>query len=307
MPADSAPVHRGRRFYIGIALVLASAIGFSGKAVLVKLIYRYAVDPDTLLALRMLLAFPFFFAMAAWSAVRAGHRLDRREWLTVIYLGFIGYYLSSYLDLLGLQYVPAGLARLILYLHPTMVIALSAALYKQRVQPRQVFSLLVCYAGIVLVFVEQASFARAVSDLVAGGALIFAGALLYAVYLICSAEVIGRLGALRLTAYASTIACVLAVAHFAALREVRALIVPEPVYVLGIVLAVFSTVLPVWLMGEGLRRIGANQAVMVSSAGPVSTIVLGFIFLGEPITLLQSLGAALVLAGVVLVSLKPRA
>ncbi len=296
-----------RSAYIGVACVLIGSIGFSGKAVIVKLAYQYPVDVMTLLALRMICSLPFFVAMALWAgASGAGARMTRNDWLAIIGLGFIGYYLGSYLDFAGLQYISAGLGRLILYLYPTLVLILSALFLGQAIRKRHMLSLALSYGGIVLVFFEQMGIGGDHHALLLGGGLVFASAATYAVYLLAGSRVVLKLGSMRFTAYTSIAACAFVIAHFMITHGPSALAVPHPVYWLAIVMAIFSTVLPLWLMAEGLRRIGANQAALVGCIGPISTIVLAYLFLDEPISAAQLFGATLVLAGVMLVSVKPK-
>jgi drug/metabolite transporter (DMT)-like permease len=297
-----------RHAYIGVACVLIGTIGFSGKAVIVKLAYHYPVDVMTLLALRMFLSLPFFVAMAMWAGLSGGGaKMTRNNWLAVIGLGFIGYYLSSYLDFSGLQYISAGLGRLILYLHPTLVLILSALFLGQAIRSRHMLSLALSYGGIVLVFYEQMSLGGDHHALLLGGSLVFASAATYAIYLLTGSRIVLKLGSMRFTAYTSIAACVFVIVHFMITHGPSALAVPHQVYWLALAMAVFSTVLPIWMMAEGLRRIGANQAALVGCIGPISTIVFARIFLDEPITLAQLAGAGLVLAGVMIISVKPQA
>ena len=273
-----------RHAYLGVACVLLATIGFSGKAVIVKLAYHYPIDVMTLLALRMICALPFFIAMAMGARLSGGGaNMTRNDWLAIIGLGFIGYYLSRYLDFAGLQYVSAGLGRLILYLYPTLVLILSALFLGQAIRRRHMLSLALSYGGIVLVFYEQMGIGGDHHVLLLGGSLVFASAATYAIYLLAGSRIVLKLGAMRFTAYTSIAACVFVIAHFMITHGPSALAVPHQVYWLAIVMAVFSTVLPLWLMAEALRRIGANQAALVACIGPISTFVLARIFLDEPI------------------------
>jgi len=293
-----------RAAYIGVACTIIGAIGFSGKTVLVKLAYEHGIDPMTLLTLRMLMALPFFLAMAWWAG--NAQALHRGDWLAILGLGFIGYYLGSYLDLAGLQYVSAGLGRLILFLYPTLVLIISAVLFKQAIRRRQLISIALSYCGIVLVFQSELRMERDLPTLLLGAALVFGGAVTYAIYLIAGSRMIQRMGAMRFTAYASITASVFVIATYFALRGAAPLAASREVYLITLVLAVFSTVLPLWLMAEGLKRIGANQVALVGCIGPLFTIGLADLILGEAVTLIQLTGAGLVLAGVLIISLRPQ-
>lgn len=297
-----------RNAYLGAACVLFGAIGFSAKPTLVKLGYQYDVDVMTLLALRMLFSLPFFAAMALWSGGGgAAGSLARNDWLAILGLGFIGYYLSSLLDFTGLQYVSAGLGRLILFLYPTLVMLLSALTLRQPVRARHALSLAVSYGGIVLVFLDYVSFGQDIGKITLGAALVFGSAFTYAVYLVAGSRVVLRMGSMRFTAFASIAASFFVLLHFALTHDLAALRVAHEVYWVSLVMAVFATVLPMWLVAEGLKRIGANQAALIACIGPVSTMVLSYFVLAEPITPVQVTGAVLVLVGVMIISLKPQA
>ncbi len=283
-------------------------LGFSFKAILIKLAYRsYPVDAITLLTLRMLYSAPLFLLMAAW-AQRTAHATptSRADWVRLVWLGCIGYYLASLFDFMGLQYITASLERLVLFLYPTIVVLLSALLLKQPITRRAVVALVLSYAGIALVFWHDLRLTSDTGGTLSGGGLVFASAVLYALYLVQAGGVIARLGSVRFISWAMLASTVFIVSQFLLTRPLTALAVPGPVHALSIAMAVFSTVLPTWLIAESIRRMGANSASLVGSLGPVFTIGLGAMMLGEPINAIQLAGAALVLAGVMLVSLKPK-
>lgn len=302
MPENKA-LQRGA--WIGVACALAGSVAFSGKPVLVKAAYVHGIDTTTLLTLRMLFAAPLFVLMALWAG-RMTQAVSRREIAALAGLGFLGYYLGSFLDLAGLQYVSAGFGRLILYLYPTLVLLLSAAFLRQPLRAPQLLSLALSYAGIVLVFAEEVKIAGAAGQTAIGALLVFGSAVTYAVYLVTGSRLVHKFGSMRFSAYASLIATGFVLAHFTATRPLEALRAGPDVYLLVAVLAVFSTVLPLWLMAEGLRRIGASQVSLIGCIGPVATLAFAALFLGEAVTAMQLAGAALVLAGVLIISLRPR-
>ncbi len=294
--------------WIGPAMAIVGVLGFSFKAILIKLAYAWApIDAVTLLALRMIYAAPIFLLMALWSTrSRSTPPMGRRDWIAILWLGFIGYYLASLVDFMGLQYVTAALERLMLYLYPTIVVVISAIFLKQRITARILLALALSYAGILLVFARDLSLAGDPHALWLGGALVFAGSFLYALYLVGAGPVIARLGSLRFIALAMLTSALFVFLQFAATRPVSALDVPLRIHLLSLAMAVFSTVLPTYLIAEAIKRIGANRTSLIGSLGPVFTIGLGFWILGEPLHWIQLGGAALVLAGVTLVTLKPR-
>ena len=302
--APASSVH-----WIGPSFAVVGVLGFSFKAILIKLAYAWApIDAVTLLALRMIYATPFFLLMALWSKRRRGMPpMARRDWIAILWLGFIGYYLASLVDFMGLQYVTAALERLMLYLYPTIVVVISAIFLKQRISARILLALALSYAGILLVFARDLSLAGDAQAIWVGGALVFAGAFLYALYLVGAGPVIARLGSLRFIALAMLVSAVFVLVQFVATRPVSALDVPLRIHLLSLAMAVFATVLPTYLIAEAIKRIGANRTSLVGSLGPVFTIGLGFWILEEPVHWIQLGGAALVLAGVMLVALRPRA
>ncbi|MGZ5130324.1 MAG: DMT family transporter [Caldimonas sp.] len=285
----SAPV------WPGLVLAMAGSIAFSGKAIIVKLAYRYGVDAVTLIAYRMLFALPLF-ALLAWWAGRGKPALTRRDWLVVSGLGFCGYYLASFLDFAGLAYVTAGFERLILYLNPTLVLAIGALVYRRRVTPRQLGALAVSYSGVLLVFAHEVSFQGSGTAL--GAALVFASAASYAIYLVASGEEVGRLGALRLTGLATSVACVFCIAQFLVLRPLSALAVAPQVVWLSVLNATACTFAPVLMVMMAIERVGAGVAAQTGMVGPMSTIVMGIVILGEPFTGWIVAGTALVLTGI---------
>jgi len=293
-------------YWIGPLCAVVGVLGFSFKAIFIKLVYAgSSVDAVTLLALRMIYAAPFFIAMAWWSGRKAGAaRISAADWRTLAALGFIGYYVSSLLDFLGLQYISAALERLVLFLNPTIVVVLSALLLGKPVTRRAVVALVLSYAGIALCVWQNLAVGGDLHATALGTGLVFASAVCYALYLVGSGRVIARLGSSRFIAWAMLASTVFVLLHFLALRPLAALAVPASVHRLTLAMAIFSTVLPTWLIAESIRRMGANTASLVGSLGPVFTIGLGAVILAEPVYGLQLAGAALVLAGVLLVTAK---
>lgn len=278
----------------GMFIVFAAAAGFSTKAILVKYAYRYGADALTILLLRMVFSMPFFIGMAVWGEIRSEKRISQRDFAIIGALGITGYYLSSYLDFLGLEYVSAGLERLILFLCPTIVVALAALFQGRRITARDISALGLCYGGALVAFVSEV---KTEGDSVALGAgLIGAATFSYAVYLVTGAEVIKRTGAVRFTAYAMIVSGLTVMTHFA-ITHGSAVNVSLETVELAIVMALVATVFPAFMMSEGLRRIGAGKTAIVSSAGPVITIWLAYVTLGEPVSAFQIGGTALIIVG----------
>ncbi len=284
---------------LGIACAVASAFGYAAKAIVAKLTYGYGVPVDTVVVLRLGLALPLFALL--WLAARRGPRLSARDHGRVALLGAVGFYGSTWLDFAGLAYVTAGLERLVLFLNPTFVLLIAALVLRRPIMRRQWTALGISYAGIVLVFAHDARHGGA--DVQKGGALVLASALLYAAYLTASAELARRLGALGLTVRVALWACGVALVHYALTHPLGVLLtVPRPVLMLSLINAVFCFVVPMLLLGVALARVGAPLAAQAGLVGPVATLALGAVVLGEPVTVWSAAGAALVVAGVVLLS-----
>ena len=241
-----------------------------------------------------------------WAGRRAGIRpLERRDHAALIGLGLLGYYFSSYLDFIGLQYISAALERLILYLFPTFTILLSAWIYKRKITARTVLALAVCYCGFGLVFGHDLFASDASKAIWIGSAFVALSALTYALYLVLGTELIARVGSTRFTAYAMTVSSIAVIAQFAVVHPLERLRLPPAVYGYGILLGLVATVLPTFIMAAALKRIGANHVALIGAVGPISTIALGALILGEHINAWQLGGAALVIAGVLMITIRP--
>lgn len=279
----------------GVLLAALGAIAFSGKAIIVKLAYRHDVDAVTLIMYRMLFALPLFLFLAWWAG-RGKPALTARDWRIVAFLGLTGYYLASFLDFAGLAYITASFERLILYLNPTIVLALGVVLFKKKVSRKQLVSLAISYAGVLLVFGHEITTLGANAAL--GALLVFLSAVSYALYLAYSGEEVRRLGALRLAGLATTVACVLCLVQFVVLRPMSAAIVAPEVIWLSVLNATVCTFAPVLMVMMAIERIGAGAAAQIGMIGPLSTILMGIVILGEPFTGWVAAGTVLVMGGI---------
>lgn len=288
----------------GAALVFASAIAFSSKAVIVKLAFKSNVDAVTLLALRMIYSAPFFLIVAVVSSKKSQHRLTRREILGTVFCGVVGYYLASLFDFLGLQYIPAALERLILFIYPTFVVLLALLIYRTRVTRSVLIALGLCYGGILFVFLSDVGLLQPAA--VKGSLFVLGSAAAYAIYLVLGGSLMVKVGSMRFTAFAMLISTVCVLVHLLVIHPSSILHLSLDVHLYSLLMAIVATVLPSLLLAAGLRRIGAGPAAIVASAGPISTIVLAWWFLDEGFSWIQAIGTALVLAGVLVVSLSKK-
>lgn len=296
-----------RNYMIGILFACIGAVGFSLKAIFIKLAYEYHVDAETLLALRMLYSLPFFIGMLLLLRRKKQVVLSNKDKFLLVILGFFGYYLSSYLDFLGLVYISATLERLLLFVYPTFVIILSRIFLKKPIPLRFLPAIFLSYAGVVIVILGESSLIGSSSNIGLGSLLVLLSSLSYALYLMITGEIVHKVGSLAMVAYASTAACFFSLAQFFILKPPSLLInQPMEVHFLGLCIALFSTVVPIWLLAEAISKIGASLASIIGTLGPIFTIVFAIIFLGEVLDVYQFIGAVLIIVGVLLATMKPR-
>lgn len=285
----------------GMLLAIVAAFGFSFKAIFIKLAYPYGVDAITLLALRMVFALPIFL-WVGFSASRSAPPLTRRDWAAVVLLGSLGYYGASILDFLGLQYISAGLERLILFTYPTITLLLGVVMYQKKITRRQVGAMLLCYAGIAAAFAHDLRMASDMHAVWLGGALVFGSSICYALYLSGSAGMIARIGTARFTALALLVSTLMVFGQFVFTHELTTLVAqPAPVYGYALGMGLLSTAMPVFAQSAAVRRLGSGESALVSMIGPLLTIAFAAILLNEAFSMAQMLGVLLVMAGVALV------
>lgn len=306
------PVMPDTRFYtlLGAIFVLLSAVLFAIKAILIKFAYGLDANLDgvSLLALRMASALPFFLLMA-YFAPRSSRLITRQDWGLLLLAGLIGYYLASILDFIGLQYISASLERIILFLYPTLTVLMSAVLYQKPITIRTWLAIVLSYGGTLVVMLGEGWHALIGDGILWGSALVFASAVAYASYLVMTPTLIQRFGSWRFTGLAMSVACIASIVHFIWSTPAPIAVLQDfsnQVIWLGLALGFFSTVLPATLLMQGIQRIGAAQAALISAGGPVLTILLAVAFLGEHLNLIQWLGCALNIVGVLMITLKPK-
>ncbi len=291
-------------FLSGVVIALTGAILFSTKAIFVKLAYRDTqIDAVTLLALRMVFSLPFFVASAFVSSGKSENvKFTGKQWFYVALVGCLGYYISSLLDFMGLYYVTAGIERLILFIYPTLVLLMSALVFKLKIKPLQWLALLVTYAGLVIAFVSEIDMSSAQNkNFLYGSLLIFLCAFTYAAYIVGSGRLIPKVGASKFNSYAMSFASAGVLLHFFFTSQRSLAHQPMLVYQYSFLMAIVGTVLPSYLVTEGIKRIGSGNAAIVGSVGPVSTLALAYFFLNESFSVWQLLGTVMILAGVFII------
>jgi drug/metabolite transporter (DMT)-like permease len=305
MKSMTSTQHTRNYFIGGVLIALSGAICFSTKAIFVKLAYHdTAVDAISLLALRMVFSLPFFVVSAFASSSKSTNiKFTPRQWVSVAVIGCLGYYISSLLDFLGLQYVTAGIERLILFIYPTLVLLMSSVIFKERIKPMQWVALVVTYVGLLIAFFSEVNVhSEHSSNFILGSVLIFICAFTYAAYIVGSGRLIPLVGAAKFNSYAMSFASIGVLLHFFFNSDISLWNFPSLVYVYSFLMAILSTVIPSYMVAEGIKRIGSDNAAIVGSIGPVSTLVLAYFFLQENISLFQIVGTVMILFGVLLIS-----
>lgn len=293
------------KYLIGAFLVFGAAFGFALKGIFIKSAYKYGIDSISLLSLRFLFSAPFFlFIVLRKRYKEESHPIfAKRRWLYVALIGFIGYYVSAYVNFLGLEYISASLERILLFIYPTFVLLINAFLVKRKVTRLQWLALLITYAGIAIAFIKHFE-AHQQKNIALGAFLVILSGLTYSFYLVGSDKLIGKLGTTRFTSWAMLSALIPTLIHGFFYNRLNIFQFPPEVYVIALSMAIFSTVLPTYMFSAGIKRVGSGNASIIASIGPIFTIVLATLFLHEPIWVEQIIGTILVLTGVFLVSWK---
>lgn len=293
----------GRQFWYGIGIGVIGVVLFSSKAVMVKLAYNYNVDAISILLLRMLFSFPFYVVIAyLFRNQNNAISVENKDYLWIIVFGFVGYYLASYFDFVGLTYIKASLERIILFLYPTIVILLNRLFLKQPISKIQAGAIGLTYLGIVLAFSDEVIVSG--NDTYLGGFFILLSAITYASFLVGSGWLIPKFGVVKFTAYAMIVSCICVFIHYNIISETDLFSFSWEVYLLGVLIAVFATVIPSFLVSASIKMISSSNFAIVAGIGPISTIILAAIFLNETLTMLQLFGALIVIIGILLVSIK---
>ena len=302
-----------RPLLTGFLISFSGAVIFSTKAIIVKLAFRHThTDGLTLLMLRMLISLPFYLLAALWSSRKEGNvRMTRRQWFYVLLLGLLGYYLSSFFDFIGLQYISAGLERLILFLYPSFSVLINAVVFRQKMSRAQLWALGLSYLGIGIAYFGELKIDTGNPNFYWGSSLIFLCAITYACYLSGTGRMVGVVGASKFTTYSMLSATGAILTHYFIRQAVRGeellpLSAGAGVWTYGVLLALVATVIPSFMLSAGMKIIGPNNAAIVTSVGPVSTILQAHFLLGDPIFAEQVIGTVLVIVGVLIIGWKGR-
>jgi drug/metabolite transporter (DMT)-like permease len=294
-----------QRFWIGAVMMLIGAFLFALKGVFIKTCYKYGVDTITVLAWRMLSSAPLYVATLFWDKQKRpdAEPISTKQWLTILWLGFIGYYVSAFLNFHGLHFITASLERVVLFVYPTFVLLINRFYFQKPITWLQVVALLITYTGIFIAFQENLHASQQV-NIMLGVGLVVASGLTYAFYMVGGDQLIPKVGIWRFTSLSMLVAAVMMLIHAWVVNGKNFLQAPQPVIMICCVMGVVSTFIPTLLYAEGIKRVGSTNASILGSIGPIFTIILASTFLDEDISAIQILGTFIVLVGVFLIGFK---
>ncbi|SDL31075.1 DMT family transporter [Kriegella aquimaris] len=288
---------------VGVLYAILGVVLFSTKAVMVKIAYGYGVDHLSLLLFRMVFAVPVYVIIAFWKKPLNPKEIQKKDFLWLIFFGVVGYYLASLFDFMGLHYIKAGLERIILFIYPTIVVLLSWLVFKKKITVTQFVAIAITYIGVIVIFSNEMGLNNG-QNVLWGGFLIFLSAITYAAYLVGSGWLIPKFGVVQFTSYAMIVSTVCIIVHYLLVGDLNPFQFSWEVYLLGGAMAFFATLVPSFLVSAAIQRLGASTFSIFGSLGPVSTIILAYLFLDEQITLIQLFGMLVVIGGVAFVSKK---
>lgn len=289
--------------YLGVFLGICSAACFSTKAIMVKLAYSYGADTVFILFLRYFFSFPIYIFLAYYYSKHSTTPITKKQWAWILFLGFIGYYVSSLFDFIGLKYISASMERLILFIYPTLIVVLNTILFGSKLQRKDYLALILTYIGIFFIYLGNTE--STTENLIKGSILVFACAVTYAFYIVGSGKLIPIIGSQRYTAYAMIVSCISVMIHQGVVNGI-----PDfsgasvPVLWIGLAMALIATVIPSLTLAQSIKLIGTDKSSIIATLGPVFTIALANIYLNEPFTFRQVVGTAFIITGVWFVSKK---
>lgn len=289
---------------LGVILAILGVVLFSAKAIMVKLAYAYNIDSVSLLLLRMLFSLPVYLVIAILIKPEKKEQIKKTDYLWLLFFGVVGYYLASYFDFEGLNYIKAGLERIVLFIYPTLVLIISRLFLKTKISNTQVLAIILTYIGVLTAFSGELDLNS--ENLYFGVCLIFMSALTYAMYLVGSGWLIPKFGVLCFTSYAMVVSTVCVVIHYLVTHDIDLFSFPKEVYFLGILMAVLSTIIPSFMVSKSIKIIGSSNFSIIASIGPISTIVLAYVFLHETLSINQVFGTTIVICGIWIVSKKTK-
>jgi drug/metabolite transporter (DMT)-like permease len=290
-------------FAKGVILILIGAACFSTKAIFVKLSLHHGIDGITALMFRMLFALPYYLGVLIFSPALKMQHLKSAPWGKLLGIGLVGYYLASLFDFLGLQYIQANLERLIVFVYPTLVLVLGAIIFKRVITKNQLIAVGITYSGILIACMSQ-DFELTGKGVELGIFYVFMSALAYAFYLVYSDGLIKQMGTIAFNCLSMLISTVAVLVHFGILYGFKLTGYDWQVYMYGALMGLIATIIPTLALTKGISLIGSSNAAILSTFGPVATILMSYFILNESFSLVQGIGTFLVILGVLYLGMK---
>lgn len=293
-----------------MVLAIIGTFLFALKSIFIKLAYAEGAEPTLLLTLRMAFSLPFFVVVLWRIQTREDSKpIQKAQIMRALGLGFLGYYLASFLDLSGLTYITAQLERLTLFIYPAIIAVLAWMFLGEGLSRRIILSIALCYGGVMLMYGQEQALAGPAQ---AGGTnvgwgvfLVGCSAVSYSVYVIFAKPTMQIIGSRQFTSLAMIGSTVFIGIHFSVTRQISDLTNASPtVYLYGVILAIVCTLLPSFMINEAILRIGATRTAVIGSVGPVLTMLLAISVLQEPSSLGHFAGMGVAMIGVSLVTRK---
>lgn len=296
----TTPTPASNALVVGYVIAALGSILFSSKAVMIKLAYGVdEVDALTLITLRMMFAVPIYVVIGAFVLQRKGGLgalPDGRGLISIIGIGLLGYYLASFLDFRGLEYITAQFERLILFTYPFFVMIFGALFFGKPFRRYGLVALAIAYVGLAVIFVRGVETEGSVT--IIGALFVLGASISFALYQLLATGWVKRIGSQLFTCLGMSAAGCGAFVHYLIEKGPVMPSVTGEVWALAAALAVLATVLPSFLLNAALGRIGAQATSMIGVISPVATIALAVAILGEAFTIHDAIGTALVIAGV---------
>lgn len=280
-------------------LAVLGTLLFSFKSIFIKFLYQQGLNADQVLVLRMALSLPIYavvlFKLSKDSRFQWPTGLQLKQ-ITV--LGFMGYFLASLFDLMGLELISAQLERLSLFTYPFLIAIIGFIVFRHRLTQRMLIAMLIAYLGLWLVVSEEIKLTE--NDVILGVSLVLLSALSFACYVLFSKQLIKQIGSQLFTSIAMIVSCLFGLLYGLVLLDGSIFVITSAAWFWIIMLVIFSTIIPSYMMAESLDRLQASEVGLVGMLGPVFTIAFAIYLLNEPFTLLIAIGMLMIIFGVMM-------
>lgn len=289
---------------LNYAIIITGSFLFCAKGILVKELFSYGFSASEVLALRMIVAFPFYLLAGVWM-LKSLRCISKRDFIWIVMFSFVGFFLCSLLNFMGLEHVSVGLERVILFSYPSLVLLGGMLFQGQRHGVKQFIACALTWAGLALVVADEISFTGERQAILYGSFLVFLSALIYAAYLLCAKPVIKRVGAENSTTLGMILSCLFVLTYEGVQSGFQITGAwNEKTISYAIMIGVLGTVAPTYLMSYGLARVSSSSHAIISSSGPALTILVVALASQQLPSIPQATGMSLALISSTFTNLK---